>query len=91
MTHEEAAQELRERLVNGRPMLRKAVSTILAAYDAAIKDLRHTDICDVCAHAIAPDGCDVECDTCTRDCKCIMCRGESLWKWRGPEPGKEEA
>lgn len=67
------------------------VRALLAGYEAAVRDLRHIDKCDICVHTDkVPEGCDFMCSKCAHTCKCGDCRNESLWEWRGPKPDKEE-
>ena len=59
-----------------------------AERDAAIKDLRHNDNCDICIGSKnEPEGCDCECLNCQLDCRCRDCRNESKWQWRGVKEG----
>lgn len=61
------------------------IARLIAERDAALRDLKHMDNCDICAHGQAGvPGCDVECEGCKLDCACRDCRNEDNWQWRGP-------
>ena len=55
--------------------------------DAAVKDLKHGDNCDICKWADTIPECTFECDECTLNCTCRTCRDESNWQWRGVKDG----
>ena len=54
------------------------------------EELKHTDPCEVCTYAQKlnedPE-CNLECDTCTKKCKCFICEDRSNFKWRGEKDG----
>jgi len=59
------------------------------ALNAALRDMKHDDNCDVCIGNVP--GCrpecgeDMDCETCkNKKCRCRKCVRESNFKWRGP-------
>lgn len=65
------------------PRLLAQVKALTAERDAAVRDLIHSDNCDICIHGQA-QGCDLECLACGLVCACKDCRDEGNWQWRGP-------
>lgn len=59
---------------------------VCAERDAAVKDIKHNDNCDVCKYSKSDGTCekyDFDCETCEKKCPCASCRGENKWQWRG--------
>lgn len=65
------------------PDLLADVERLTRELEAAKRDLRHSDNCDICAHSIIAAGCEIECHECNLACVCADCRNENLWEWRG--------
>lgn len=64
--------------------LQNQLSKVTAERDAAVRDLRHRDNCDICIGSQNYiSGCNGECLDCNLDCRCKDCRNESKWEWRG--------
>ncbi len=68
-------------LENENAQLKAQLAEAVELLGLAEVDLQKDDMCEYCGKEERP-GCDCECASCVKGCRCKNCRKASLWRWQ---------